>query len=60
MQEVGSPARPNRVTRTRLIALLGKFETPIDGVEDYCHWLSRALLKTGWKLECLQFPWPQG
>jgi len=60
MQEVGSPARPNRATRTHLIALLGKLETPTDGLEDYCYWLGRAFLKSGWELECLQCPWPQG
>ena len=59
-QEAGSPARPNRATRTRLVALLGKLETPTDGVEDYCFWLSRALAKSGWEMECLQFPWQQG
>lgn len=59
-QEVGSPARPNRATRTHLIALLGKLETPTDGVEDYCFWLGRALAKSGWEMECLQFPWQQG
>jgi len=45
---------------TRLIALLGKLETPTDGVEDYCHWLGCALLKSGWQLECSYFPWPRG
>lgn len=44
----------------RLIALLGKLETPTDGVEDYCHWLGRALLRSGWELECLCLPWPEG
>jgi glycosyltransferase involved in cell wall biosynthesis len=44
----------------RLIALLGKLETPTDGVEDYCHWLGRALLRSGWDLECLCLPWPKG
>ena len=56
----GSLAGEKPAMGTRLVALLGKLETPTDGVEDYCHWLSRALLKTGWELECLQFPWPQG
>jgi glycosyltransferase involved in cell wall biosynthesis len=44
----------------RLIALLGKLERPTDGVEDYCHWLARGLLKLGWELECSYLPWPQG
>jgi glycosyltransferase involved in cell wall biosynthesis len=43
-----------------LVALLGKLETPTDGVEDYCHWLSQALRKRGWEMECLQFPWEKG
>lgn len=44
----------------RLLALLGKLETPTDGVEDYCRWLSRALLRSGWQLECLYMRWPKG
>jgi glycosyltransferase involved in cell wall biosynthesis len=44
----------------RLIALLGKLETPTDGVQDYCHWLARALSRAGWELECLYLPWPKG
>jgi len=44
----------------RLIALLGKLETPTDGVEDYCHWLGRALLQYGCHLESLCLPWPAG
>jgi glycosyltransferase involved in cell wall biosynthesis len=39
---------------------LGKLEKPTDGVEDYCYWLGRAFRKTGWELECLQFPWEHG
>lgn len=44
----------------RLIALLGKLERPTDGVEDYCHWLGRALSRTGWDLESVCLPWPTG
>jgi glycosyltransferase involved in cell wall biosynthesis len=44
----------------RLVALLGKLETPTDGVEDYCHWLGRALLRSGWQMDCLYMPWPAG
>ncbi len=44
----------------RLVALLGKLETPTDGVEDYCHWLGRALFRSGWQLDCLYMPWPKG
>jgi len=58
--EAGSLAGEKPAVGTRLVALLGKLETPTDGVEDYCHWLSRALLKSGWEMECLQFPWAQG
>jgi glycosyltransferase involved in cell wall biosynthesis len=48
------------VAGARLIALLGKLETPTDGLEDYCHWLGRALLRSGLHLECLHLPWPKG
>lgn len=43
-----------------MIALLGKLETPADGVEDYCYWLSRALSRSGWELESICLPWPKG
>ena len=43
-----------------LIALLGKLETPTDGVEDYCHWLGGALAKSGWQLQRSYLPWPRG
>jgi glycosyltransferase involved in cell wall biosynthesis len=45
---------------TPLIALLGKVETPTDGVQDYCHWLGRAFSRSGWELQCSYFPWSQG
>src|SRR5579863_5692496 len=45
---------------TRLVALLGKLESPTDGVEDYCFWLSRALAEAGWTLDVVRFSWPQG
>jgi glycosyltransferase involved in cell wall biosynthesis len=45
---------------TQLIALLGKLETPTDGVDDYCHWLGQALSKSGWQLQRSYLPWPQG
>jgi glycosyltransferase involved in cell wall biosynthesis len=56
----GSLAGEKPAVGTHLVALLGKLETPTDGVEDYCHWLGRAFRKTGWELECLQFPWEHG
>jgi glycosyltransferase involved in cell wall biosynthesis len=44
----------------RLIALLGKLETPTDGVDDYCQWLALALGRSGWELERRYLPWPKG
>jgi glycosyltransferase involved in cell wall biosynthesis len=48
------------IAGARLIALLGKLETPTDGVDDYCQWLGRALGRSGWELECAYLPWPKG
>jgi glycosyltransferase involved in cell wall biosynthesis len=45
---------------TRVVALLGKLETPTDGVQDYCHWLGIALARTGWEMDSAYLPWPKG
>jgi glycosyltransferase involved in cell wall biosynthesis len=45
---------------TRVVALLGKLETPTDGVQDYCHWLGIALARAGWEMDSEYLPWPKG
>lgn len=45
---------------TSLIALLGKLETPTDGVDDYCGWLGNTLAKSGWQLQRSYLPWTRG
>ena len=42
-----------------MIALLGRPDSPSDGVEDYCMWLSRALEHRGWTLELVRVPWAE-
>jgi len=49
----------------RLIALLGRRDTPTDGLEDYCTFLGEALLKRGIGLEkvrvdCTELGWTRG
>jgi glycosyltransferase involved in cell wall biosynthesis len=39
------------------IALLGRRDTPVDGVEDYCAFLSRALAAKGIELKLTRVPW---
>jgi glycosyltransferase involved in cell wall biosynthesis len=39
------------------IALLGRRDTPVDGVEDYCTFLGRALAARGIRLEQVRVPW---
>ncbi len=43
----------------RLIALLGRWDEPTDGVVNYCSWLGRALEARGWTLEPARVPWAQ-
>jgi glycosyltransferase involved in cell wall biosynthesis len=40
-----------------LIALLGRKETPTDGVEDYCSYLGRALEKRGVRIDPVRVDW---
>src|SRR5437667_5318410 len=42
-----------------MIALLGRPDSPTDGVEDYCMWLSRALEHRGWTLDLVRVPWAE-
>ncbi len=39
------------------IALLGKQDSPTDGVQDYCIWLGQALVKRDWTLTLQRMPW---
>ena len=41
----------------RWIALLGRRDGPIDGVADYCTYLSAALGLHGYELETVRVPW---
>jgi len=41
------------------IALLGKRNTPTDGVEDYCTFLGQALSRRGIELEQVRVPWEE-
>jgi glycosyltransferase involved in cell wall biosynthesis len=42
------------------IALLGRRDTPVDGVEDYCTFLGRALAARGIELKQARVPWMEG
>ena len=41
----------------RLILLLGKRDTPADGVQDYCEYLAQALQRRGIKTEIARVEW---
>jgi hypothetical protein len=41
----------------RWVALLGRRDTPVDGVEDYCTYLGRALEARGIELSQTRVPW---
>lgn len=41
------------------IALLGRRDTPVDGIEDYCTFLGRALAARGIELQQRQVPWAE-
>jgi glycosyltransferase involved in cell wall biosynthesis len=43
----------------RWIALLGRQDSPTDGVEDYCVFLGRALAEKGIELERVRVPWAE-
>src|SRR5271170_4310028 len=51
-----STQRENSYTET-WIALLGRRDTPVDGVEDYCTFLGRALGARGIELKHARVPW---
>lgn len=42
---------------TRCIALLGRKDEPTDAVEEYCHYLGKALEAHGIQLEIRRLPW---
>lgn len=42
------------------IALLGRRDTPTDGIEDYCTFLGRALATRGIELKLTRVPWTDG
>ncbi len=41
------------------IAILGRRDSPTDALEDYCHWLGRALGAQGCALEAVRVPWAE-
>src|SRR2546427_1791492 len=50
-----TPAQPAQT----VIALLGRRDSPTDGVEDYCTWLGRGLAKRGIPLAQVRVPWKE-
>src|SRR5947209_15684870 len=50
-----TPAQPAQT----VIALLGRRDSPTDGVEDYCIWLGRGLAKRGIPLAQVGVPWKE-
>ncbi len=42
-----------------LIAVLGRGESPVDGVEDYCKYLGKALGRRGIQLEAVRVRWDE-
>src|SRR5271156_981573 len=57
MSEVISSKTSAPSDAVKWIALLGRQDTPTDGVEDYCLFLSRALATHGIELEPIRVPW---
>jgi glycosyltransferase involved in cell wall biosynthesis len=43
----------------RIVALLGRQDTPTDGVEEYCRYLSAALHDHGIEMEIIRVPWAE-
>ena len=43
----------------QVIALLGRADSPTDGVQDYCAWLGRALGARGVGLQAVRLPWAE-
>jgi hypothetical protein len=42
-----------------MISLLGVRDSPVDAIEDYCIWVSRALEQEGCTMEILHVPWAE-
>lgn len=40
-----------------MISLLGMRDSPVDAIEDYCTWVSRALERQGQPMQILHVPW---
>jgi glycosyltransferase involved in cell wall biosynthesis len=47
------------VNAHRWITVLGRRDTPTDGLEDYCLYLGQALEKWGVRLELIRVPWAE-
>src|ERR1700747_316282 len=43
----------------RIVALLGRRDEPTDGVEEYCRYLSAALVAHGFELAVTRLPWAE-
>jgi len=55
-----APALGSECARTEeWIALLGRRDTPTDGVEDYCTFLGAALAQEGVKMKIVRVPWAE-
>jgi glycosyltransferase involved in cell wall biosynthesis len=59
MSKNASSATRGPVNPAKWIALLGRQDTPTDGVEDYCLFLGRALAPQGIELERVRIPWAE-
>src|ERR1700689_4257172 len=44
---------------TNTIALLGRRDSPTDGIEDYCEWLGREFERQDWAFDLERLPWDQ-
>jgi hypothetical protein len=42
-----------------MISLLGARDSPVDAIEDYCIWVSRALERQGQPMQILHVPWAE-
>jgi glycosyltransferase involved in cell wall biosynthesis len=57
---MAAPALGSECARTEeWIALLGRRDTPTDGVEDYCTFLGAALAQEGVKMKIVRVPWAE-
>src|SRR5579859_6478733 len=50
-----SPSEPN--PQTQWVALLGRRDIPVDGVEDYCTFLAAGLARQGVQLTQVRVKW---